>query len=193
LTNNKGNTLIEMIMVMTLLALFSVTIYTLIFAGGQTQQKIQANKDAQVDARIGLNYINVKLRQNDAAGWIDVRTNPLTGGDAIVISRPDFAPYEMWIFFCEGERTYLDGETGEMVTEAFGEIREGFYDYAELTALDADKENLLELAICIIAADGFRTVMDAETGAITNTVLYTYDGKAKELSTTLQLKSGKAE
>jgi len=183
LTNNKGNTLIELVMVMLLMVLFGVTIYTLIFAGSQTQQRLQENKEAQADARIALNYVNVRLRQNDAAGKIRIVTDEETGRNAIAIN--EFDPYEVWIFFHEYEHVYVDEETGEEVREMRGELREAIPNPGEWPDP--------ELSLAIISAEDFRVDLDPQRGTVTSTVFYMYDGKIKEMSATLYLNSLKAE
>ena len=167
LANNKGNTLIELIMVMMLLALFGITMYTLIFAGSQTQQKINENKNAQIDARIALNYLNVKLRQNDAAGCIEVVDNPLTGEPAIRL-RSNEVPgeeYDTWIYFYDGE-------------------------ILEYIGFPEDTEPVYDFSVLVVKAEDFVTQYDAEGGTIVNTVFYTYNGAQKQMSTTVHLKSG---
>ena len=167
--NNKGNSLIELIMVMMLLALFGVTIYTLIFSGSQTQSKIHADKNAQVDARIALNYVNVKLRQNDASGKIEIVANPLTGEEAILIKERSVAgeEYDTWIYFFNGELLEFLGFPDE----------EPIYDFSWV----------------IVESDDFVVHYSQEDGTITNTILYTYDGKPKEMSSTIYLKSSGVE
>ena len=62
--DDKGSTLVELVMVMMLLILFGFTTYTLIYAGSETQRKIIEDKDAQVDARIAISYLNVRLKSS---------------------------------------------------------------------------------------------------------------------------------
>ena len=155
-------------MVMLLLALFGVTIYTLIYSGSRTQQKIYADKAAQVDARIGLNYVDVKLRQNDAEGKIEIAPNPMTGENAILIKERTFGEeYDTWIYFYNGE-------------------------LLECLSLP-DEEPIYDYSWVIIEADAFRVEEHPEDGTITNTIVYQYDGKPKEMSTMVYLKSSGVE
>ena len=167
-SNNKGNSLIELIMVMMLLALFGVTIYTLIYSGSRTQQKIHQDKTSQVDARIGLNYVDVKLRQNDAQGKIEIVVNPMTGENAILIKERTFGEeYDTWIYFYNGELLEFLGYPDETP----------MYDYSWV----------------IVEADNFLVSENPDTGIITNTIVYQYDGKQKEMSTMVYLKSSGVE
>jgi len=166
--NNKGNSLIELIMVMMLLVLFGVTIYTLIYSGSKTQQKIHDDKTAQVDARIGLNYVDVKLRQNDAEDKIEITTNPMTGENAILIKERTFGEeYDTWIYFYNGE-------------------------LLECLCLP-DEEPMYDYSWVIIETDDFRVSANPDTGIVTNTIIYQYDGKQKEMSTMVYLKSSGVE
>jgi len=161
LANNKGNTLIELIMVMMLLALFGVTMFTLIYAGSRAQETLGENKRAQIDARIGLNYVNVKLRQNDVADRVIVAPHPETSENAIVIREPE---YDTWIYFHDGA-----------LYEFWG-IRDDLPDL--------DRSNL------IVRAADFRVTYDKTTGTLTNTIVYTYNGQSeREMTSTIHLQA----
>lgn len=162
--NTRGSTMVELIMVMLLLILFGTTIYTLIYAGATTQERIMREKDAQTDARIALSYINVKLRQNDVNGKIVVEKAELTNKDAIVIKdRSEDYAYDTWIFCYDGKLMECLVPPDEQPTEL------GSFYIADSEDLD--------------------TAYDSTSGSITNT-LYYYSGDAlKSISSTLYIRS----
>jgi len=90
-------------MVMLLLVLFGAAISVLIFSGGETQNRIISEKNAQIDARVALSYVNMYIRQNDEAGKIEITPNAYTGEESILVrTRADWGGYDTWIFFAEG-------------------------------------------------------------------------------------------
>jgi len=163
LKQESGASLIEMVMVMMLLVVFGFTIYSLIYAGSETQKKIMDEKDAQVSARIALSYINVRLRQNDDAGKVRVAKNEATGQNAILIQERGDDDYDTWIY-------WSDGKLLECLTDA-GE-----------PPVDANGFTIVEIA-------GFQTVLNPD-GSITDTVQYEYNGQLAELSQVVDLRSG---
>lgn len=155
----RGSTLVEMVMVMTLFVLFGLAIYTLIFAGSETQQRIMEEKDAQIDARIALSYINVRLRQNDKKNRISIQKNAINGRDSIVISRQ--ADYDVWIFWVDGKLMEFMPDIGQQPQAGLG----------------------LEL----VELEGFHAEMNE--GVITSTVVYRYHDEQKEMSNVVYLRS----
>lgn len=164
MNNTRGSTMVELVMVMLLLALFGVTTYTLVHSGTQTQARILQEKDAQTEARIVLSYIKVKLRQNDASGKISVEKAEITGKDAIVIKdRTEDYAYDTWIFCHDG-----------MLLEC----------------LMPPDEQPTELSSFYIAdAEKLDTTFDPDSGAITNTLYYYSNGSLQNISETVYLRS----
>lgn len=70
----QGNSLIELIVVMAMLGLLGGVLVGLITTGGNIYQKVSANSDAQIEARMALSYLTVKLRQNDVENGITLPT-----------------------------------------------------------------------------------------------------------------------
>jgi type II secretory pathway pseudopilin PulG len=155
--------LVELVMVMLLLALFGTTIYTLIVSGADTQARITARKDAQADARVALSYINVRLRQNDAAGKIAVEPLELTGENAIVIRERGFDfQYDTWIFCSEGTL------------------------YECLT--DPGVPPSVNLSFSIVDAEKLETELEPD-GSVRNTLYYKYGEELREMSAKINLRS----
>ena len=161
---NNGNTLVELIMVMLLLILFGVTISSLIYSGGETQQKIISEKNAQINARVAVSYLNMRIRQSDAADKIVVEKNDVTGDNSILIrERAYWGGYDTWIF-------WADGYIYECISDEGGQPS-------------------VELSERIIAADWFHTDINAD-GSIYNSIGYTVNGVQKELHSSVYLRSG---
>ncbi|MDR1664456.1 MAG: DUF4860 domain-containing protein [Clostridiales bacterium] len=161
--DKAGAMLVELVMVMLLLALFGVTIYTMIISGADTQERVVRQKDAQTDARIALSYINVRLRQNDSGGKIFVEPLELTGQNAIVIRTRTFDyEYDTWIYCLNGRLYECLTDPGSPPTE--------------------------ELSFHIVDIEGFEPVLN-DDGSIVNTVNYLYGEAEQNLSSTIYLRS----
>jgi hypothetical protein len=156
-----------------------MTIFTLMYTGADTQDRIMQAKDAQVDARIAISYINVKIRQNDMqnpyevlffnepTSKISVEEIPLTGRNAIVIRERDFFfAYDTWIY------------------EHNGRLYELLLD--PMVKPDESNHNL---AFYITDVHRLDIGFDHETGDITNTVYYTYQDTIRSLTATIHLRS----
>ena len=168
--NHKGSTLVELIMVMLLLILFGITISTLIHSGGEAQEKIISEKNAQIDARIALSYLNMKIRQNDSAEKISIEKTEITGENAIVIKvrydsmYDDWIGYDTWIYWADG------------------------FIYECLT--DPGEQPEIGLSFRIAEAGRFDTAIN-ENGAIVNTIFYNVNGVDNEMQSTIFLRSGR--
>lgn len=91
---------IETILSMILLILFAICIFTLITTGNNTEKRIIEQTAIKANARAAESYINIAIKQNDSSGKIDVKQNPNTGENALVItdgSRDDKT--NRWIYF----------------------------------------------------------------------------------------------
>jgi hypothetical protein len=156
-------------MVMALLILFGFTIYTTIYTGSGTLNKMEAQKNAQMDARIALSYINVRLRQNDGWDRIRVLPNSLNSRASILVEYRDTDDptydYDTWIFWAEGVLQ-------EVLADAGGEP-----DWLG--------------ASVIVPIDSFDAFLD-DSGVLTHTVGYTYSGAAESMSGVYALRSGRA-
>lgn len=153
-------------MVMILLMLFGLTIYKLISLGSTTQSKIVTEKDQQVDARIALSFVNVRIRQNDVAGKIEVKKYSATNKDAIVIKkREQDLNYDTWIYFSNGKLL-------ECIVEP-------------------DQEPDENLSSLIAEAEDFNVNFDEEKGLFTNSIYYKYgeNNTYKTLQSIISLRS----
>ena len=167
-SDESGNTLIELIMVMVLMIFFGITIFTLIQAGSRTEQKIIDNKNAQVDARIAMSYINVRIRKNDSTGKVEVAPVEHTGRNGILLRYRSFeGDYDRWIY-------YNDGVLLECLT-------------------DPDVQPDDNLAQPIIEVNDFNVEYDGETNSVTTTLNYMYNEELEEIETKIKLRNTKSE
>jgi len=161
---NKGGTLIELIMVMLLLILFGVSISSLIYSGSQTQEKIISEKNSQIDARIAVSYMNMKIRQSDTAGMISVKKNPTTGTDSVLIEEHyEWGSLDTWIFWEDGVIYECLVYAGEEPSAGRSEV------IAHVDSFDAAFNN---------------------AGAIVCTFGYSINGIAKQMRSYVYLRSG---
>ena len=161
--NTAGSSLVEMVMVMALFILFGLTIYTLIHAGSNTKAKILAEKEAQIEARIAMSYINVRLKQNDVSGKISIEP---TGGPAgqmaiRIAEHGDFFDFETWIFHSDN-----------MLKESW-------------VTPPSDEAGMYK---AIAAIDGF-SIVEAADGALRCIITYTHGGKPATLESITYLRS----
>lgn len=76
---------IEPILVMILLICFCAAAAVLIGSGQQSFRRILDNRDRTGNLRIAFAYINMRIRQHDAAGRIVFMEDRVEGQDALVI------------------------------------------------------------------------------------------------------------
>ncbi|MCL2165049.1 MAG: DUF4860 domain-containing protein [Oscillospiraceae bacterium] len=112
---NSGFSVIELLVALTLLALFGGAIMTIIGAGSSVYQRIIGDKEADSEARIAMSYISVKLRQNDRSGAISIVDSDLKN-DVRKVLKIDLTPEDVnddchFIFFEENE----NGQGGRLI------------------------------------------------------------------------------
>lgn len=89
---------IEAIAVMLLLIIFAATVFIVLGAGSGAFDTIVSEKKNTESARVAYAYINMKIKQNDAAGSIDVVKTDF--GNALCIGGGD--DFVTYIFFADG-------------------------------------------------------------------------------------------
>ena len=90
---------VESISVMLVLILFAFVIVMLISSGSHAYDHILDDKKATESTRVAYSYINMKVRQNDIAGRIDVVDTAY--GNALKIDVVD-GNYCTYIFYADG-------------------------------------------------------------------------------------------
>lgn len=91
---------VETVMVMLVLVIFALVVFQLIGAGTSAYNGIIDDKDSMQSARVAYSYINMKLKQNDTQGLIEISRTDF--GDTLVIHSED-GEYVTYLFFSEGE------------------------------------------------------------------------------------------
>jgi hypothetical protein len=167
LHTNKSGSMVELVMVLMFMVLFCVTMYTMIFVGTQTQYKLITEKDQQIDARIALSYINVKIKQNDIEDKITLKSLDYNGKLALVIrERGVLGDYDLWIYFSDGK------------------IRE------EVSPVDSQPIN--SNFSDIIKTHDFDIYEDS-TGMLVTSIVYEYNDKLETMTNKISLRSGKLD
>ena len=125
--SRRGYTLIEMVLVMFLLILVSFYVFTLTGVGSSAYLRLTDWQNRTSNLRIGLSYIDVKVRSNDMADRIEIRPDPFSSNDALVIRRPvGEETYLTWIYVYDGclyelfvrENAAVTPEMGNKITDA---------------------------------------------------------------------------
>ncbi|MDR1560224.1 MAG: DUF4860 domain-containing protein [Clostridiales bacterium] len=163
--DESGSGLTELIMVMTLMIFFGMSMYLIIFAGSGVTKKVNADKDAQIEARTALSYVNVRIRQFDMADSVSVTRNDYNGGDSLLLKNrdpldPDL-DYDTWIF-------WDNGVLMELLSDPYLSPQWG-------------------AAVSIARVDGFR--IEQNYGFVTSYITYAYDGEEKTVSSSALLRS----
>ena len=163
--DESGGGLTELIMVMALMVFFGMSIYLIIYSGSSVMQKVDDEKNAQIEARTALSYINVRLRQFDAEDAVVVTDNGYNGGGSILLqSRNPEIPeldYDTWIY-------WDDGKLMEVLS-------------------DANIPPQWDASNTIAQIDGMHA--EYKDGFVTSTIIYTYNGEKKTISSSILLRS----
>ncbi len=102
---NNGQSLIELIIVMSMIALLGGVLLGLVSTGGSAYQKVSSTQDLQREARLALSYVTVKVRQNDVQGGI-----PLSPLNKIRILKVSPAT-GYWDIYVEGANLVEEDDT----------------------------------------------------------------------------------
>lgn len=168
--SNNGYTLIELILVVALLALFGIATLTLVLSSSTAYKGIMERKETDSGLRVALSYLDTKIKQNDAKDVIRLESNPSGNGRAVVIEEEmEGSLYETWIYLSAGKlREVLVGK-GDPVKDELGfEIAdiEGFdvnYDsrrkLLHLNVWSTVKDERHELGTDITVKTGLKDVM----------------------------------
>lgn len=90
---------IESVAVLLLLIIFALTVFVVVGAGADTFDTIIGEKKNIEASRVACSYINVKIRQSDAASLIDVVQTDF--GSALLI-KMELADLYTYIFYSDG-------------------------------------------------------------------------------------------
>ena len=130
LAARKGYTLIELVLVMFLLVFIAMSVFSLTGVGSEAFLRLSHSQAVQSDLRIGLSYLDVKLRQHNTVDAIQLENPPFTAetaetglvsDQALRISRMiEGASYELWIYHYNGYLYELLTEPGSLVNPDMG-------------------------------------------------------------------------
>lgn len=116
--NKQGYILLELVMMVALIFLFGMAIYQIISQGKSTKEKIIARKTAQIDARIALSFLNVKIKQNDIKDRIKIKVFEQNQKNALVIEERTLdTNYDRWIYYYDGKLYECITDVGEQPIE----------------------------------------------------------------------------
>ncbi|SDZ03884.1 DUF4860 domain-containing protein [Tindallia californiensis] len=134
----QGYSLIELILVMALLVFLGLGTFTLIIASNEATHRMVDRQDQQSQRRVAASYINTRLRQNDKAGAVSLRTDPALPSEALVIEEVYFGEiFENWIY-------QEDGKLKEIIISPGQERRQDFsYIITEIDFFDVEKDPVL--------------------------------------------------
>lgn len=111
--NIDGRTMTEIILVMILLILFSISTLTLVASGSDSYINIINKGENNSNLRIAQSYINTKVRQNLEENSIYIKKFPEVDGQCLVVKDGySDVEYETVIFLDEGkmkESIIIDG------------------------------------------------------------------------------------
>lgn len=165
--SDRGSTAVEMLMVVALLALFGITICSLIVSGIGTYNKISNKRESMVNGRIAMSFLNVRIRQNDEQGAITIAKCPVTGEDALKVVQTfeeNDEEYTNWIYFYEGT----------------------IYE----TLIKSDMEPSLDISNAIVDMEEFSLhYKDGAKNAIVMKGRYIYNDKVEEMTSVITLRS----
>ena len=164
LGNKRGATTVELLLVFSLVALFGMTMVTLILSGGDVYQRILDRKQAEGDARIAISYVNVLIRQSDMTDGVSVQPVDCSDRDALALKVVgDGVNFTRWVFYREGALWECIADEGAPPDPALSEK--------------------------IIDIGDYHVAYDQERDIINQSVGYQYDGAARTLSMSVMLRS----
>lgn len=114
--NKKGFTLIELLMVVALLILFGLLGFTLVQSSINAYGRITTGQESARKARLALDYLQSRIRQNDGTDRVLIMDNPIGEGDALLIEGEYEDDDYLWIMAVEGTLYECYAPLGEAPT-----------------------------------------------------------------------------
>ncbi|MDD4461707.1 MAG: DUF4860 domain-containing protein [Eubacteriales bacterium] len=106
--HKRGYTLIELVLVIFLLLFIAMAVFSLTGIGSQSYSRLVQKQDVQSDLRVGLSYLDVRMKQHDVSGAVTVMNAPFantaeTARPVLRIQR-SYADvvYNLWIYEYDG-------------------------------------------------------------------------------------------
>lgn len=103
LNSHSGRTQTEVLAVFTLLLMMGLCIFSLAAAGSMAYHKTDAMRTAQIEVRVAISFVQMKIRQADAVASIRIEPNPVNGANSLVLSETiSGRRYDTWIYHDAG-------------------------------------------------------------------------------------------
>lgn len=104
LREKKGRAMTETLSVMLLLILLGAGCVGLAASTFNAYKRIYKSKSNSSELRVASSFIMAKIRQNDVSGCLDIKPDPISGKNALVIyENIEGTEYATWIFHYEGQ------------------------------------------------------------------------------------------
>ncbi len=117
----KGYSLIEMVLVMLLLIFVAFYVFSLTETGSTAYLRLTDRQQETADLRVGLSYIDVKLKSNDSSGQVMIEPDPFSGQPALLINQSfGTESYCTWIYVYEGTLYELFMREGASISPLLG-------------------------------------------------------------------------
>lgn len=114
---------VESILVMFLFILFTASIGLLIVEGQEAFGNIVDNKNNNEDIRIGVSYVNMKVKQNNISGNIQLIESPYSELNALEIRHyGEEEGYVTYIVYDEGALYECYQDRGDPINKELGEV-----------------------------------------------------------------------
>lgn len=147
----NGYTLIELVLVLFLLILVAGSVFTLAVSGSRSYLRLENNQRRNSDMRIGLSYLDVKLRQNDRQGALEVTNFPGSDQSALRIGITiGDELYYTWIYVYDG---YLREMFVPAVREFSPELGSKIIP-AKAISFSRPADDALQIVFTVIDAEG---------------------------------------
>ena len=152
-TKSKGNTLVELVIVMSMIALLGGVLINLISTGGNSYKRVSVNYKAENEARLAMSYTTVKIRQNDIQGAISVLEPP--DPNKLIIIKPAPLPGRWEIYEstnAEGIKILVEDDfDGTANPPKQSVIAENIEFYVDMTVVDM--QNRIHVTITYLNAE----------------------------------------
>lgn len=137
----------DIIFILSLFCAFAVMALFVVVLGANVYKGISADMTANYNARTSVAYLSEKVRQNDVAGGVGVRT--LGENNALVLVQDvEGATYETWIYVADGVLREVTVAAGTQVQTGDGQ------EIMELERLAFHRDNGSLIGIEAIDTDG---------------------------------------
>lgn len=99
----RGYANIEILLVMLLLCAVTFLIFSTVAAGSKAYDNLAENQSRDAELRVGLSFLDVRLKKSDIEGGVRIRDNPFADGKALCIrSTIETRPFDTWIYCLDG-------------------------------------------------------------------------------------------